>query len=676
MKSSLLTLLAVQLLTFSYHAQNDCDYQPSSKVEKLIAQSKDGKKYEYAQRVEFVEKALDEDPKCLPCMLSYGEMLFKKAKRDGSSFAAAKSQFEKLKETCDDYHSEIYYFLGAIEYADHNYDNTILYFEKFLRFPDGDPTKFEKDYDKKYKEVEEALASAKVYKDIYGEKIEFNPVRVAGVSSSDGDYLPMISPDGEIMFYTRAIQKQAKGDLSMKTIETFTWSKRPDINAKFDGGKALPAPFNQGQNTGASTISLDNRELIVAMKSLVKGNKENFDLYVTRYEMYVNDKGENDYKWSPLVNLGPNINTDSTWESQPSLSGDGKLLFFTTVRKGCLKDTNGNNSQDIYYSKKQSDGTWGPCQPVSGGINTIGNDKAPYMHSDSHTLYFSSDGRQGVGGADIYYCKMNADGSFTEPKNIGYPINSDQDEIGIVVTSDGEVAYFGARNYLQNPGYDIYEFKMPDKAKPDKVMIVKGTVKTDEGNPPLDAVIKINYTESKQQDEFKVNSDDGTYAAIVKLDSKENVTLSVEGEKLAFNSRTIAKPNEPKPIAVTKLNMEAQELKANKPFVLNDIFYTTNRAEIEESSKILLDAFAAYLVKNPTIEIEISGHTDNVGDDKTNFALSKERAYEVMSYLISKGVAGKRITFNGYGETKPVADNNTEAGRAKNRRTEFVVKKM
>jgi outer membrane protein OmpA-like peptidoglycan-associated protein/tetratricopeptide (TPR) repeat protein len=676
LKSILLTLLAIPLFTLSHKAQNDCDYQPSSKVEKLIAQSKDSKKYEYAQRVEFVEKALDEDPKCLPCMLSYGEMLFKKAKREGTTFSAAKSQFEKLKETCEDYHSEIYYFLGAIEYADHNYDNTILYFEKFLRFPDGDPNKFEKDYDKKYKEVEEALASAKVYKDIYGEKIDFNPIRVAGVSSTDGEYLPMISPDGEIMFYTRATQKQAKGDLSMKTIETFTWSRRPDINARFDAGKSLPPPFNQAQNTGASTISLDNRELIVAMKVPVKGHPENFDLFSTRYDMYVNDKGENDYKWSPLVNLGTNVNTDSTWESQPSLSGDGKLLFFTTVRPGCIKDKDGNYTQDIFYSEKQSDGTWGPGKPVSSGINTKGSDKAPYMHSDSHTLYFTSDGRQGVGGADIYYCKMNTDGSFTEPKNIGYPINSDQDEIGIVVTSDGEVAYFGARNYLQNPGYDIYEFKMPEKAKPDKVMIVKGTVKTDEGNPPQDAVVKINYTESKQQDEFKVNSDDGSYAAIVKLDTKENVTLSVEGEKLAFNSRTIAKPNQPAPVVVTKLNMEAQELKANKPIVLNDIFYSTSKAEIEESSKILLDAFAAYLVQNSTIEIEILGHTDNVGDDKTNFALSKERAYEVMSYLISKGVAGKRISFNGYGETKPVADNNTEDGRAKNRRTEFVVKKM
>ncbi len=242
-------------------------------------------------------------------------------------------------------------------------------------------------------------------------------------------------------------------------------------------------------------------------------------------------------------------------------------------------------------------------------------------------------------------------------------------------TSDGELAYFGAKNFQNNKGWDVYEFKMPEKAKPEKVMIVKGQVKTNSGEPPMQAKVEIQYTESKFKEEVAVNDDDGTYAAVVKVSRNENVTLSVEGDDIAFNSRVIAKKDVPAPV-VAKLNMETREAKANEAFVINDIYYTTNSADIEERSKIILDAFAGYLLKHPSMVIEISGHTDSRGDDNTNKALSAERAFEVMKYLVDHGVEAKRLTYQGYGETKPVGDNNTDEGRAMNRRTEFVIKKM
>jgi outer membrane protein OmpA-like peptidoglycan-associated protein len=206
-------------------------------------------------------------------------------------------------------------------------------------------------------------------------------------------------------------------------------------------------------------------------------------------------------------------------------------------------------------------------------------------------------------------------------------------------------------------------------------MVVKGQVKTKTGEPPTQAKVEIQYTESKQKEEVAVNSDDGTYAAIVQVSKNENVTLSIEGDDIAFNSRVIAKKDDPAPV-VTKLNMETREAKANEAFVINDIYYTTNSADIEERSKIILDAFAAYLIKHPTMVIEISGHTDSRGDDNANKALSAERAFEVMKYLVDHGVEGKRLSYQGYGESKPVGDNNTDEGRAMNRRTEFVIKKM
>jgi outer membrane protein OmpA-like peptidoglycan-associated protein len=330
----------------------------------------------------------------------------------------------------------------------------------------------------------------------------------------------------------------------------------------------------------------------------------------------------------------------------------------------------------LFYSKRQADGTFGMAQPVGGKVNTAKQEKSPFMHSDSRSLYFASDGHIGVGGMDIFYCKMNDDGTFTEPKNIGYPINSEQDEIGIVVSSDGELAYFGAKNFRQDKGWNIYEFKMPEKAKPEKVMILKGVVKTEDGNPAQNAQVELKYTQTKETEKVKVNGDDGTYAAVVKLAKKEDVMLSVQGDNVAFNTRVVARKDNPKPPVVTKMNMEAPVLSQDKPIVINDIYYSTSRAELAEDSKVILDEFAQYLIDHPNMVIEIRGHTDNVGNDQTNLALSMERAYEVLTYLVSKGAIAKNITSKGYGETKPVASNDTEEGRAKNRRTEFVVKKQ
>jgi len=655
-------------------AQDGCEFVAEGKIQKLIDQSFDTKKYEIQERLEFLNKALDEEPKCLPCLMRIGEIEFKVAKR-GGSFSSSKQHYTQLVELCPEYHSDPYYYLGAMHYADREYEKAEIFFEKFLRFPDSDPSKFEKDYQKKYDEVEEALKSVKAYADIYKEKIEFSPVKVNGVSSPTDDYLPLISPDGEIMFFTRTIMKQAKGDYSPSMHEEFSWCRRPDINNQFDQGSALPSPFNQGANCGGATITIDNRELIVAMKNPNPKNPSNIDLFSTRYEMFVNDKGEKEYHWGELTNLGTNINTPDGFEGQPSLSGDSKTLFFVGVRPECKTDVSGNFSHDIFYSKRNGDGTWGPCAPLGGGLNTKGQEKAPFMHSDSKTLYFASDGHIGVGGMDIYFCKMNDDGTFSEIKNIGYPINSDADELGIVVTSDGEVAYFGAKNFNNNKGWDVFQFKMPERAKPEKVMLVKGQVKDQAGDPVAGAKVEITYAESKEKEEVKVNDDDGSYAAIVKIERNQNVTLSVEGSGIAFNSRMISKKDKPAPV-VTKLNMETKETKQGEPFVINDIYYGTNSADIEEESKIILNSFAEYLIENPTMAIEIAGHTDNVGDDVTNKALSAERAFEVMQYLSRQGVEAKRLTYKGYGETKPVADNNIEEGRAKNRRTEFIIKQL
>ncbi len=657
-------------------SQEDCSHVPSPKAEKLLSQSRDTKKYSADERLALLDKSLEEDPECLACLIRAGEIKFLRSKRTGAPFAEAKQHLEKLMEICPDYHSETYYFLGAMSYADREYDKALDYFEKFLRFPDDDPTKVEKDYEKKYEEVKEAMETVREYAEIYKDPIEYNPRKVAGVSSDVDDYLPLISPDGEIMFITRKRYKQAKGDFEPRLQEEFVWCRRPEINALFDAGEPLPEPFNLGDNYGGATISVDNKELIIAKKNPQPKNPQNIDLFTARFQRTTDKSGRTIYQWDELKDIGSTVNTPDGWEGQPSLSGDGQTLYFVGVRPECLKDEAGNFTHDIFVSERQPDGTWGQCRPLPPPINTRMHEKAPFMHSDSKTLYFASNGHTGVGGLDIFYCRSNEDGSFTKPKNLGYPINNEEDQLGIVVSSDGELAYFGANKLNGGKGWDVFEFRMPEKARPERIAIIKGEVKDDAGEPAQQAEVEIKYAQSGESEKVKVNSDDGSYAAVVKIAQKEDVLLQVKGEGIAFNSRIIARKTDPEPPVVLKLNMETMTAGEDKPFVINDIRYSTNRAEIEESSQLILDEFALYLNEHVTMEIEIRGHTDNVGNDQANLALSKERAFEVLNYLVSKGVDASRMSYQGFGKSKPVASNDTEEGRALNRRTEFRIRKM
>ncbi|MFN9391730.1 MAG: OmpA family protein [Flavobacteriales bacterium] len=656
-------------------AQDPCIYTPEARIEKLLAQSRDSKKYEPDERMGFLEKSVEEAPDCLPCLLRMGELQFLRAKRSGAPFSPAIATLEKITVACEWYHSDVYYMLGSMCYADKEYEKAAGYLGKFLRFPDDDPARLDKKYPEQYEEVKVALASVEEYVEIYKNQPEFKPRKVAGVSSDSDDYLPLISPDGEIMFYTRQSYTKALGDFEPRLQELFTWSRRPDINQSFDPGEALPPPFNRGDNYGGATVSVDNKELIIARKNPQPKNPQNIDLFSTRYTRTTDASGKTVYLWEELKQLGPDINTPDGWEGQPSLSGDGQLLFFATVRPTCLKDVNGNFTHDIFVSRRQTDGSWGPANPVGGSINTRMHEKAPFMHSDSRTLYFSSNGHTGVGGMDLFYCTMNEDGTFSKPKNMGFPINDEKDQLGIVVSSDGEIAYFGANKLNGEKGWDVYEFRLPERARPERVAIIKGEVRNEEGTAAQNAEVEIKYVQSGAADKVRVNGDDGTYAAVVRMDKKEDVVLQVKGEDIAFNSRVIARKEDELPPVVMKLSMETQALAEDKPFVINDIYYATGRAELDPSSMLILDLFAEYLTEHPAMEIEIQGHTDNVGSEKANLALSKERAFEVLSYLASRGVEGSRLSYQGYGPLRPVADNATEEGRARNRRTEFVVRK-
>ncbi len=588
------------------------------------------------------------------------------------SFQKSEEMFLKTIENCSDYHASCFYFLGVINFSQQDKTEAIKYFKLFKSFKHNEVNRYPSDYDKKVNDVNSVLVELEAEQDLLTNQVPFEPSIVKNVSSKNDEYFPMISPDNELMFYTRKVDDRALGDMVSNWQEKFTFSQRPDVKSPFNNGEFLKPPFNTGEfsNYGSATLSVDNKEMIICAckKEVVYGRDYlNCDLYSTTYER--SGAGGNDFMWTPLKNLGPNINTQDGWEAQPSMSADGNTLYYTAARPT-------TRDNDIFVSLRQPDGSWGKARPFDE-INTSGKDKSPFLHQDSETLYFvssSTDERKGVGGLDIFYIREEDEGKWSKPKNIGYPINSKEDELGLFVSTDGKIAYFSSR---VGGDWNIYSFELYEEARPKAVAILKGELKDEQGQPIKDAKIEIAYEGSKEVTQVKVNGDDGKYAAVVKLDKNQDVMVTVKKEGHAFDSKLVTKEEfKSEQVTIKGKDLEVKELKVGEAYTINDILYATNSAELSKRSKFILDGFARFLNENPTIKVAIQGHTDDVGDDNKNLVLSEERAVGVKDYLISQGIKSDRLSAKGYGETQPKMPNTSESNRAKNRRTDFVIDRL
>ena len=664
------------------HAQEDANLScenPSKKILKILDKAKDCENDKDA--VELYKSALAEATDNAKVNYEYAMFLYDMGQRyyekqtntsmAEKCFALAAELFEETLTLCEDYHANCSYCLGVINYGLMNDEEAIKWFKVFKDFRSDDVSKFPDDYDKKLKDVSEVLVEMEEEKSVLESLVPFEPTLVQNVSSSYDEYFPMISPDNELIFYTRKSDKSALGDIASKMIEEFTVSERVNMLTNFDSGESLPLPFNDGtfKNYGSATLSLDNKEMIIcACKDEdVRGTKyNNCDLYITTYKR--TGQGGNDFNWTPLVNLGPGINTKDGWEAQPTLSADGNTLYFTATRAN-------TRDNDIFVAKRNEDGSWASAVPFDV-VNTAGKDKSPFLHQDSETLYFVSsctDTRKGMGGLDIFYIRKE-NGEWTEPKNIGAPINTSEDEIGLFVSIDGKEAFYSSR---QKGDWNIYSFELYEEARPQPVAMIKGELKDDEGNPVNDASIQIEYANSDELTEIKVNGDDGKYAAIVKIEEEQDVMVTIKKEGVAFDSKLIEKESFKSADPVVRNNdLSAKELKVGEAYTINDILFATSSAELNENSKFILKSFARFLNDNPSINVAIQGHTDDVGEENKNLVLSENRAKSVMNYLTTLGVNSERLKAKGFGETKPKVPNSSEENRARNRRTDFVIEKL
>ena len=653
-------LFAVHFSLSSVQAQNPdaCEMPGNKKVNKLWEQAKVERKP--SVRKELCDKIIDLEPDHHGAIFLKTFSQLKRAERDPrAKLGWAKNKLEAVASLCPEYHPYTFFYLGKLSMGEKEMTKAIGYFKQFFELEYADDRMYPKDYTEKWDEAEALMKNAEYYKDIYEKPVPFEPTVVEGVSSKKNEYLAIISPDDVYCLYIRSLQRKGKNDLTPRQVEEFTRSKR-QADGKFHGGKPMPKPFNLSENVGSATLTVDNRKMYLTICEVDAQGYKNCDIFMSfknRYDM-----------WSEPINLGPGVNNKNSFEGQPTVTPDGKTLYFVSIREDSIGSI---DNMDLYVSQKGEDGKWGKAVNLGRKINTDGNEKSPFIHEDSHTLYFSSDGHLGVGQFDIYYVRQDSTGNWTEPKNIGYPINTELDDVGFFVSTDGKTGFFNSNERDDGMGgWDLFSFPLYKEARPEKVLFMKGQLLDDKNKPVTDAKIEFRNIETKEVTQVEVDSLTGRYVAVVNFE--QDMIMSVDKKGSGFNTRYLSTEDTALEKIVTE-DVEVKEMKVGSTHRLHNINFDSDSFDLNARSKALLVEFVRFLKENKKLKVGIHGHTDSTGDDGKNMTLSKNRAREVYRFLVDGGIPASRLSHNGYGETKPVGDNSTKDGRAKNRRTEFVI---
>jgi outer membrane protein OmpA-like peptidoglycan-associated protein/tetratricopeptide (TPR) repeat protein len=471
----------------------------------------------------------------------------------------------------------------------------------------------------------------------------FHPENLGdSINTEVSEYYPSLTIDGKTMVFTRRVRNFNEDFYVSASME-----------GKWTRAESLSGNINTEQNEGAQNLSQDGQWLIFTGCNFPDGYG-NCDLY---YSIKTRTG------WSMPRNLGALINTEF-WESAPSLSPDKRDLYFASRVPG------GIGGIDIYVTRRLPNGQWSEPENLGPGINTPGDESCPFMHADNQTLYFTSNGHAGYGGDDLFLVRKQPDGKWSAPENLGYPINTIENEGSLVIASDGKTAYYASDKADSKGGLDIYTFQMREDVRPLRTLWVEGKVfdiNTRDGLPSAVELIELssgNTISRVQTDE------EGNY--LVTLPLGRDYAFNVNRKGYLFYSGNF-------PMSVRtadstyRVDIPLQPIEINAQVELRNIFFETNSFELRRESHTELDKLVQLLNENPSLRIQINGHTDNIGKASDNLTLSNNRAKSVVQYLTAKGVSASRLISKGFGATKPLADNTTEEGRARNRRTELQV---
>jgi outer membrane protein OmpA-like peptidoglycan-associated protein len=477
--------------------------------------------------------------------------------------------------------------------------------------------------------------------------VPFEPIDLGGnINTVDGmEYFPSINARGDVLVYTSRTPEGQKQD------EDFFASIYQ--NGAWQRGERLDGFLNSSDNEGAQSLSADGTELYFAGCQRMDGFGS-CDIYVSLYRNGL---------WTKPQNLGTAVNTVN-WESQPSISPDGKTLYFVRGKAGVNANTN------IMYTVRQADGTWSKAEPIGAPINTPFADESPYIHFDNQTLYFTSDGHPGMGRKDLFYSKKQPNGTWGDPVNLGYPINTPNNEFSLVVGPDGKTGYFASDRINGGFNLDIYSFELPQSTSATAITWINGKVRDVETGKPVQSILEFYDLRGKIPFQQIETDAQGNFFAVMPVDRAFAVFINQKGYLPYSENFDLAGVDT---ASNYQVNIGLQPIKSGTMFTLKNILFDTDSYVLKEESFEELDRLVAFLTENAAIKAAIHGHTDNQGSAAHNKTLSENRAKAVVSYLVEKGIAANRLTSKGFGDTQPIADNETEKGRSLNRRTEVIL---
>lgn len=608
--------------------------------EKAHKASRQGKTDE---AIKLYEKLASREPHLQEAYLSLGGLHYRVG-----SYEQAIAYFEQalpMRETVD---PEIHYALATAHMQIDAYANAAAAFDSYLASADTTAQKYNRA--KKYGADMHFAAHATANPQ------PFDPIKVGGVNSVYSEYMPVIRGDDREMIFVRRTQNQE--DLySAARIDDTTFAQAVALD-----------DLNTKGNEGIHSISADGRLIVFTACGRLDGYGQ-CDLYYSKRSV----EG-----WSRPINMGKRVNSGSS-DSGPSLTADGRGLYFISDRTG------GIGGKDIYYTQLDAEGRW--YRPVNLGeaINTPGHEESPFIHHDGTTLYFRSDARPGMGGFDIYYTRWQKDSAWSEPQNIGYPINTKGSEGSLTVSLDGVSAYYASdRDDLAETrrDLDIYKFTLPPVARPNSVTFVQGRVTDADTGAGLPATLELtNVTENKVR-QVVTTDEEGNYFVALPIGQSYAFTAEQEGylfysEHYELDSVTTAIDPMQLDIALQPITQQiASTEPMDKPVILRNIFFESGSAALLPQSEQEVNRLIRLLTDYPDKSMIIVGHTDNVGQAADNLELSQQRAAAVKKAIEQGGISPTRIKAIGKGETEPLADNASPEGRQYNRRVTFALSKM
>ncbi len=555
----------------------------------------------------------------------------------------ALTDFNTVINTNPNYDPEVYYSAGITAMDLNKYAEASTLFNSYITKQKNNPEKVNK--------AKKLMDTSTFRQGTANESYDINQRPLLGeVNSLNSEYLPALSLDQTRMIFTRRVGGQE--DLYISTFVEGKWTEVKEISG-----------VNTDGNEAAHTISSDGK-LIIFTACDRKLGIGGCDLFYTKLI---------DGKWSQPIVMSKAINTP-TWEAQPCLSADGRKLFF------CSSRVEGNGGHDIWMSEKDPVKGWLPATNLGSEINTKGNEESPYLHPDGKTLYFRSNGHPGMGSFDLFKSTYDRNTKrWSKPENLGPPINTEGDEGALTISLDGLTGYYATDiesindNNIRN-NLNIFQFNVPDHLRPSPVTYIKAIVTDAKTGELLNA--KVTITDENNDDSY-TELIDNTGEFIIVLPSGNEYTLSVDkpGYKYFLDLIHLSDKNDMlSPLLLNIKLMPISQVKneETQPIILEHIYFESNSALLSPNSQFEINKLYQLLTDQPSLTMSIIGHTDNVGTENDNLELSQKRANAVRVALLQKGILGTRLTAIGKGEALPLADNETQEGRNKNRRTEVL----